>query len=118
LITIHLNKLEFFAHHGLHDEEEVIGTTFEVSVAIMFEPKEKVISIHQTINYVDVYDVIKKHMIHPVALLEMLAENITDSISLLDKRIRNINIIINKKHPPIKNFIGEVGVSYQKVFDL
>jgi dihydroneopterin aldolase len=116
LITIHLNKLAFFAHHGLHDEEAVTGTNFEVSVSISFEPLEKITSIHQTINYVDVYKVVEKHMIHPIALLEMLAENISNAIYLLDKRIKNINISINKIHPPVKNFIGEVGVTFQKEF--
>ncbi len=117
MITIHLDNLEFFAHHGLHDEEAITGTTFHVSVSLSFDPEGRVTSIHQTINYVDVYNVIQKHMKHPVALLEMLAENILDSIYELDKRIRNINIHINKMHPPMASFIGQVGVSFQKAFD-
>lgn len=116
MITIHLNKLTFFAHHGLHDEEAVTGTNFEVSVSIEFEPGGKVTSIQQTVNYVDVYKLIEKHMSHPVALLEMLAENICDEIYLMDKRIKNINITVNKIHPPISNFIGHVAVSFQKAF--
>ena len=116
LITIHLNRLEFFAHHGLHDEEAITGTTFEVSVSISFEPGGKIGSINQTINYADVYKIIEKHMIRPVALLEMLAENISEEICLLDKRIININITINKIHPPLNNFIGQVGVTFHKVF--
>lgn len=116
MITIHLNKLEFFAHHGLHDEEAIIGTNFEVSVSISFEPVGKITSINQTINYVDVYKVIEKHMIHPVALLEMLAENMSEEIHLLDQRIKNIKISINKIHPPVRNFIGQVGVTFHKEF--
>ncbi len=116
MITINLNKLAFFAHHGLHDEEAITGTNFEVSVSISFDPAGKVKTINQTINYVEVYQVIQKHMKHPVALLEMLAENISEEIAQLDKRIKNINISINKIHPPVKNFIGEVGVTFQKAF--
>ncbi len=116
VITIHLNKLEFFAHHGIHDEEAITGTNFEVSVSVSFEPPGKITSLQQTINYVDVYKAIEKHMVHPVALLEMLAENMADAIYLLDKRIKNINITINKMHPPVRNFIGQVGVTFQKEF--
>ena len=116
MITIHLNKLEFFAHHGLHDEEAIIGTTFEISVSLSFEPAGKITSINQTINYSDVYQLIEKHMTHPVALLEMLAENILEEIYLFDKRIKNINITINKIHPPLNNFIGQVGVTFHKEF--
>ena len=116
MFTIHLNKLEFFAHHGLHDEEAIAGTNFEMDVAVQFNAVTKITSIHQTINYAAVYDVIKKHMNHPVALLESLAENIADEIYSLDNRITSINININKLHPPIKNFIGNVGVTYSKNF--
>ncbi len=117
MYTIHLNKLAFYAHHGLHEEEAVTGNDFEIDVSVEFDSDTKIISIHQTINYVAVYDVIKKHMIQPLALLETLAHNITEDIYLLDERIRNINIRINKLHPSIKNFIGYVGVSYSKEFN-
>ena len=116
MFTIHLNKLTFFAHHGLHDEEAITGTDFEVDVSVAFNATSKINSIHQTINYVDVYDVIKRHMKHPVALLETLAENITEEIYSLDNRITSINININKLHPPVKNFTGNVGVTYSKDF--
>ena len=116
MFTIHLNKLAFFSHHGMHEEEAITGSGFEIDVSVQFDAGGKVTSIHQTINYVAVYGVIKNHMIQPVALLETLAQNITEDIYLLDNRIRTINISINKLHPPIKNFVGSVGVSYSKAF--
>lgn len=116
MITIHLDKLSFFAHHGLHDEEAVIGTDFELSVAVSFEPVEKITSITQTINYAEVYRIIDQHMRHPVSLLESLAENILTSIYGLDERIVNISVNINKLHPPIPGFSGSVGVSISKAF--
>lgn len=116
MFTIHLNKLVFFAHHGLHGEEAVTGTNFEIDVAVQFDASGKITSLHQTINYAAVYEVIKKNMQHPVALLETLAQDITEDIYLLDNRITAINININKLHPPIKNFMGSVGVSYSKAF--
>lgn len=114
LITIHLDKLEFFAHHGLHDEEAITGTNFIVSVALSFNPAEKIEHLQQTINYTEVYNIIEKHMQHPVALLEMLAENMADEIIAHDKRIRDISIRINKVQPPIRGFRGEVGITFQK----
>lgn len=117
MFTIHLNKLVFFAYHGLHEEEAMTGNDYEIDVSIEFKSTAKITSIHQTINYVSVYDVIKKQMIQRVALLETLAQLITEEIYLLDKRISKIDIRISKLHPPIINFIGNVGVSYFKVFD-
>jgi dihydroneopterin aldolase len=116
MFTIHLNKLAFFAHHGMHDEEAVTGTAFEVDVSVQFDAQGKITSIHQTINYAAVYDLIKKHMVKPEALMETLAQNIAEDIYSLDNRIRAINISIKKLQPPIRNFIGNVAVSYSKVY--
>jgi dihydroneopterin aldolase len=114
--SIHLNNLKFFAHHGYHDEEGVTGTDFEVSVSIVFEAPEKIITLPQTINYVEVYDVIKAIFQRPTKLLESIAEDICENVYLLDDRIRTINITITKLHPPITNFIGSVGVSLSKSY--
>lgn len=61
MFTIHLNKLTFFAHHGLHDEEAITGTNFEIDLSIKFDIPGNVTSIHQTINYTNVYEVVKKY---------------------------------------------------------
>jgi dihydroneopterin aldolase len=116
--SIHLNNLRFFAHHGYHDEEGVVGTDFEISVSISFDAPEKILTLPQTINYVEVYDVIKVIFLKPTRLLETLANDICESIASIDKRIRTINISITKLHPPIGNFIGSVGVSLSKAYPL
>jgi 7,8-dihydroneopterin aldolase/epimerase/oxygenase len=114
MFTVHLNKLIFFAHHGVHDEESIIGTDFEVSVSIDFDAPEKVVALKDTINYVSVFEVIKKRFATPGRLLETLAQHIVDDIYAIDNRITTINISIDKINPPISNFIGSVGVTYSK----
>jgi 7,8-dihydroneopterin aldolase/epimerase/oxygenase len=116
MFTVHLNKLIFFAHHGVHNEEGIVGTDFEVSVSIHFNAPEKVISLNDTINYVHVFEVIKKRFAIPERLLEILAQHIVDDIYAIDNRITTINISIDKINAPIPNFIGTVGVSYTKSF--
>ncbi len=116
MFTIHLNKLKFFAYHGLHEEEAVIGTDFEVSVSITFDAPETVQELNDTINYVTVYEIIKKHFAQPEKLLETLAQNITQEIHKIDNRITSINITIDKINAPINNFIGTVGVTYSKSY--
>ena len=116
MFTIELHKLNFFAHHGIHDEEAITGTDFEVDASIGFEPGEKITSLKHTINNVNVYTVIEKHMKQPEALLESLAENMAEDIRKLDDRIHTINISIKKLHPPVKNFTGSVGVTYTKTY--
>ncbi len=115
MFSIHLDKMKFFAHHGLHDEEGITGTEFEVQVNISFDA-EKVESLHDTVNYVTVYEIVKQKFLHPARLLETLAQDIVAEIRKTDVRIMSINITIHKINPPICNFTGSVGVSFSKSF--
>lgn len=116
MFTIHLTDLRFFAHHGMHDEEAIVGNDFEVSVSVTFDVPDKITSLTETVNYVSLYGIIKNIFKHPAKLLETLAVDICDEIYLSDNRIKNINITIHKLNPPISNFIGNVGVSFTKSF--
>ena len=116
MFTIHLNNLVFYAYHGMHEEETIVGNDFEVSVSVSFNAADKVAELNDTINYVSVYEIIKQHFAQPQKLLETLAQNITQQIHKIDDRITSINITIHKKNAPISNFIGTVGVTYSKSY--
>ena len=93
-----------------------MGTSFEVNLSISFHSEEVIQSLKQTINYVEVYDLVKKHFERPRQLLEMLAQEITRDIHIADPRVTLVEIQIKKINPPIANFTGSVGVSYVKSF--
>lgn len=116
MFTIRLNKMKLFAYHGVHSEETIVGTDFEVSVAISFAENKKVVALADTINYVAVFEIVKKHFDLPTALLETLVQNISEDIYKIDNRILSINITIDKLNAPICNFMGNVGVQYVKSF--
>ena len=116
MITIHLNDLNFFAHHGLHEEETIVGTHFEIDVEISFQEEEQIVSLSDTINYVHVYNIIKEHMKRPSRLIETVAMQIADEIHKNNTNSRFINITIRKLNPPINNFTGKVGVTYRKEY--
>ena len=83
---------------------------------IAFKTEGIIRKLDQTVNYVTVYSIIRDYMKKPEALLETLAENMTNTIYASDQRITKINITINKLNPPIANFSGQVGVSFEKSF--
>ena len=116
MITINLNKMLFFSHHGIHDEETIIGTDFEMDVSVSFQEEGKIHSLDDTINYVAIYNIIKVHMKKPSKLLESVAMKVAEDIRNLDNRIKTINISISKLNPPINNFTGKVCVTYNKEF--
>jgi dihydroneopterin aldolase len=116
MYSIHLDKLRFFSHHGMHDEERITGTHFEVSIDLGFAIEAPIEKLSDTVDYSEVYKIVQSHMQKPAALLEKLAGHMADDIQHYDNRIHTINIRINKLQPPIANFTGNVGVSISKSY--
>jgi dihydroneopterin aldolase len=117
MITIHLHKILFYSYHGIHEEEKILGNEYELSADIQFHEKHEVIdSIHETINYVDIYEIILQRMSIPSPLLETIIMDIGTSIKKNYDNVRSISIHLQKKHPPVTGMEGSVGVSWQKEF--
>lgn len=117
MFTISLNNLYFHAFHGVHDEEKVLGNKFEVNVELSIAVGDKPITdIEQTVNYAHVYKIIRQCMRETTALLETLAQKLTEKIHEYDNRINAISVSITKKIPPLSNMEGSVSVHYKKEF--
>ena len=114
-MTIHLHNLLFHAFHGLYEQEQIVGNDFEVNVDIEVATQGLINDLHQTVNYVDAYSIIQQRMLQATPLLETLAQELSQSIHLLDKKITSVSITIKKLSPPIENFVGVVGVTYKSV---
>ena len=71
----------FYSYHGIHDEEKILGNEYELTADIQFDEEKEVIhSIQQTINYVDIYQLIQQRMSVPSPLLETVIMDIGTSI--------------------------------------
>lgn len=117
MITIHLNNLKFYSFHGVHEEERVLGNEYEVNVEVQFHEEDGIISsLSQTINYTEVFDIIKKRMHIPSSLLETVVMDIGNSIHEKFDFVRHIKILLKKIHPPIEGMQGSVGVTWHKEF--
>jgi 7,8-dihydroneopterin aldolase/epimerase/oxygenase len=116
MYTLHLNKILLHAHHGVHEEETIVGNEFELSVSVSFNEQQKITALEDTINYVTVFEIVKTYFAKPQHLLEPLAQDIVEAIYEIDNRITSINISIYKINAPIINFNGSIGISYSKSF--
>ena len=113
VLTIQLLNLSFYAYHGIHEEEKKRGGEFEVNVTVSHQPKiNPVLHINETIDYVSVYQLLKKHMMQPRLLLETVATTFANDLFAQFAEAEELSITIIKKHPPIAAFEGSVGVSY------
>jgi len=117
MVTIILKQLRFFAHHGLYEEERKVSNEFMVDLEVGFESPVPVINkMNETINYIKLYELVKRYMLNTSDLIESLAMKITDDIHHLYPQVKKISISITKKYPPVINFSGNVAVSYEKEF--
>ncbi len=117
MITIHLYNLKFHSFHGVHAEEKLLGNTYEVNADVQFhEEHAEINSLSQTINYVEIYEIIKRRMQIPTSLLETIVMDIGNTIHEKYEYVRHINISLKKNNPPIEAIEGAVGVSWHKEF--
>ncbi len=113
--TIELKRLDFFSFHGLYEEERKVGGEFIVDIIAKYTAKQKPVTLFdEIINYAALYEIVKEEMNHPRALLETLAQSIAEKIQHAFPLIREIEIRIEKKNPPIASFRGSVAVTYKK----
>lgn len=116
MYNIHFDNLLFYSYHGLHEEESILGAWYNVNIQISFSANQQIKDIKDTVNYVDVFSIVKKRMDQPTPLLETIAEDIAHGIKEAENKIQTISINIQKTNPPIAGFIGNVSVSYVKEF--
>jgi dihydroneopterin aldolase len=100
---IHLQGLEFFASHGLYPEENRLGNRFRVDVHLVldvpFEPDD--IRIENTIDYAEVYVVVKAQMETVCPLLESLGQRMIRRITTQFPGLLRVDVTVSKANPAI-----------------
>ena len=103
---IRLKNMTFYGYHGVYDFEKEKGTDFEIDLELFTSllKSSKSDNIEDTINYEDIYELVKKAFrSKSYFLLEKLADSISMSIfkeHKIDKliiRVRKINAPLNGK---------------------
>jgi len=118
MLTIQLHNLIFFAHHGIHVEEQLTANSFEVNLDVRYDEKQSTFeSINDTINYVGLYNAVKREMQVITPLMEKICKKIISKIKMQYPFISEVNISIRKLQVPIENFQGKAGVTMNKKFD-
>lgn len=115
--TIELKQLYFFSFHGIYEEERKVGGEFIVDLLVKYSSGDnKVSKISETINYAELYELVKVEMNKPRDLLEAIAQTTAEKIHSTFPQSKEIEIRIKKKNPPINNFSGSVAVNFKKLF--
>jgi dihydroneopterin aldolase len=115
IMTIQLNDVKFYGYHGLYKEEQKVGNNFIVNLSIEFIPTaQKITSIIETIDYVQVYHLVNTRMKIPTPLLETIVVDIADSIFEKFSIAQKVNIQITKEKVYIHTLNGNMSVALSK----
>ncbi len=98
-----LEGLEFHAYHGVYPHERSSGNKFEVDVTVETEFQEAAFQddLSGTINYEDLYTLVKNEMDKPSKLLETVGHAIAENILKSFASAINVEVKISKFNPPI-----------------
>ena len=98
-----LEGLEFHAFHGVYPHERDSGNWFEVDIAVEtdFSKGAENDELAGTINYEEIFQVVKDGMEEPSKLLETVAEKIVSSVLNKFPTATQVELKISKINPPI-----------------
>ncbi len=100
---ITLEGLEFFAFHGYYDEEQKIGNKYGVDITIetSLDKAGTDDKLSETIDYEELYVIIREEMNKPSRLLENIGGRIMNAVFANFPLITFVDISISKFNPPI-----------------
>lgn len=112
---IAIEQMEFWAYHGCFEEEQIIGTRFLVDLYIQTDTTaaEASDSLHDTLNYLSVYKVVKSCMESPSKLLEHVARRILQDLHARFPAILHARVKVAKMNPPLGGKIGSVSLTLE-----
>lgn len=110
--AIHLRGLEFYAYHGVLQEEQVLGTRFIVDTDIFADLSRAGSSdqVGDTVHYGEVYQVIESCVTgERYLLIERLAEEIAGRI-LGRFNCNSVRVEVHKPQAPIAGIFRDISV--------
>jgi dihydroneopterin aldolase len=117
MITIELRDVHIHGSHGIFQGEEKSGNPYIVNLEVKYEDTDiDFDDINETINYIDLYEIVRIRMNIATGLVEKVCESIVRHIKHQYPFIKEISLSIYKLQAPLKNFQGKVGVTLTKKY--
>lgn len=100
---IFLRNVRFHAFHGVLEQERVVGNDYLVNLTLTYDftSAMQTDQLDGTINYAEVYELLKREMQIPSQLLEHLAGRIGNTLFATYPAIEEIQLTITKVNPPM-----------------
>ena len=107
---VSIEGLKFRAHHGFYDEERKTGNDFSCDVFVELKSYDSLEdNIYDTVNYEDIYEIVKDEMNKTKKLIETVAYCIITRIKELDN-VTGARVKLSKHNPPLKGDVEKAVV--------
>lgn len=100
---IYIDNMRFHARHGVMEQERLTGGDFLVSLSACYPLGRAVESddVEDTLNYAQVYEIVKREMEKPSKLIEHVAGRIGKSLMASMPAITELTVKVTKVNPPM-----------------
>lgn len=111
--TIILERVKFYARHGVDPQERLTGANFYVTLEADadFTEAMRTDAVEDTVSYAMLYDSVKDEMERPSQLLEHVAGRIVRRIFNDFPRVTRIRLRLTKENPPMEADCREAGIT-------
>lgn len=105
--TIVLNEMRFYAYHGVMEQETKVGNQYSVNITMEADLLQACESdnVEDTINYANVFNLVKEEMNKPSKLIEHVAMRIYKRVKETFPAILKLDVRVVKWSPPVR---GEI----------
>jgi len=113
LITV--EGINVYAYHGCLEEEGKIGGNYKVDVYMKTNFSEAALldDLTKTIDYVEVYDIVKAEMAIRSKLIEHVGQRIMDKLMSRLKHLKSCKVRVTKYNPPMNGNVEKVSIEIE-----
>ncbi len=110
--SIIINDLRLYAYHGVLPQERRVGGWFVVSLRVHYNITRAMETdeVADTLNYADLYGVVKAEMAVPSQLLEHVAGRIAKAVFGRFPEVLALDLSVTKENPPMGANCSGAGV--------
>ena len=102
--AIRLRRISFYAYHGVLDQERTVGGEYWVDLTLYPDNIGAAVQddrLDGTVNYAEAYEIVRREMAQPSALLEHVGGRIARSLFAAFGSLQRIEVEVCKVNPPM-----------------
>ncbi|MFC4767864.1 dihydroneopterin aldolase [Effusibacillus consociatus] len=112
-----LQAMEFYAFHGVLEEEARLGQKFRVDLEVTTDLRRagQTDDLNYTLDYALLYEIVKQTaQLERYNLIEAVAETIASRLLANFPQIRNVRVKVTKLTPPIEGILAGACVEIER----